>query len=94
MRKLLAAATLSLLSFSAMAETSVTITSYLYTNSERKVAEICGLVKDATTPVTNVQIVVDYNSKRPATYNTIAGSDGKFCAVVVSYYGTAKASTF
>lgn len=94
MRKLLAIAALSLMSFAAMAETSVEITSYLYTNSERKVAEICGVVKEATSPVTNVQIVVDYNSKRPGTYNTIAGPNGKFCTVVVSYYGTAKATAF
>lgn len=94
MRKLLAITALSLMSFAAMAETSVTITSYIYTNQERKVAELCGVVKDSPTPVTNVQVVVDYNSKRPATYNTIAGADGKFCTVVISYYGTAKASAF
>lgn len=94
MRKLLAVTALSLMSFTAMAGTSISITSFVYTNNEGKVAEICGLVKDSPTPVTNVQIVVDYNSKRPGTYNTIAGSDGKFCTVVVSYFGTAKASTF
>lgn len=94
MRKLLTIGALSLISFAAIAETSVSITSYVYVNTERKVAEICGLVKDSTTPATNVQIIVDYNSKRPGTYNTIAGPDGKFCTVVVSYYGTAKASAF
>ncbi len=59
-----------------------------------KVAEICGLVKEATSTPSFVKVVVDYNSKRPATYNAIAGADGKFCQVVVSYYGTAQASLF
>ena len=94
MRNLLAITALSLISFSALAETTVSITSYVYTNQERIVAELCGQVKEATSAVTNVQIIVDHNSKRPATYNTIAGADGKFCTVVVSYYGTAKASAF
>ena len=94
MRNILAISALTIMSFAAMAESTVSITSYVYTNQERKVAEICGVVRESNGPVSNNQIVVDYNSKRPATYNTIAGPDGKFCAVVVSYYGTARANTF
>ncbi|MBC7712578.1 MAG: hypothetical protein H7177_04540 [Rhizobacter sp.] len=94
MRKLLVISAMSLMSFAALAETSVEITSYIYTNQERRVAEICGVVKEAASTPSYVKIVVDYNSKRPATYNTLAGADGKFCQVVVSYYGTAQASAF
>ncbi len=89
MRKLMLLS-LALLSFSAFAEgPSVKITSYVYINQERKVAELCGVVSNAATTPTFVQITVDETSKRPATYNTWAGADGKFCSVVVSYYGTA-----
>lgn len=81
---------LALISFNAFAEApSVKITSYVYVNQERKVAELCGVVSNATTTPTFVQITVDETSKRPATYNTWVGADGKFCTVVVSYYGTA-----
>ncbi|AUN99241.1 hypothetical protein DOM21_04765 [Bacteriovorax stolpii] len=89
MRKLMLLS-LALISFNAFAEApSVKITSYVYINQERKVAELCGVVSNATTTPTFVQITVDETSKRPATYNTWAGADGKFCSVVVSYYGTA-----
>lgn len=92
MKKLLSLMALSLMSVSAIAvEPSVQITSYTYVNQERKVAELCGVVSNSTGGANFVQITVDYNSKRPATYNTIAGSDGKFCTVVVTYYGTAQA---
>ncbi|MBC7427840.1 MAG: hypothetical protein H7336_04450 [Bacteriovorax sp.] len=94
MRKLFVISAMSLMSFAALAETSVEITSYIYTNQERKVAEICGVVKEPASTPSYVKVVVDYNSKRPATYNAIAGADGKFCQVVVSYYGTAQASAF
>lgn len=89
MRKLMLLA-LSLVSFNAFAEgPTAQIKSFVYINQERKVAELCGVVTDATTTPTFVQITVDERSKRPATYNTLAGPDGKFCSVVVTYYGTA-----
>lgn len=90
MRKLILALVLSLSSVSAMAA-SVKITSFVYTSQDRKVAELCGVVSDATSTPTFVRVVVDEKSKRPATYNTIADSEGKFCTVVVTYYGTASA---
>jgi P pilus assembly chaperone PapD len=93
MRKLLIALVFSLLSVSAFAA-DIKITSFNYNGSERRGAEICGVVSNMTETPTYVQVVVDYNSKRPATYNTIVGADGNFCLAVVSYYGTAKASTF
>lgn len=96
MKKWLSILCLGLLSSSAFAETEaiVKITSYTYINQERKVAELCGVVLNQTNVPTHVQVTVDYNSKRPANYNTIAGPDGKFCTVVVTYYGTAIARLF
>ena len=94
MRKLLVLASLSLMSFAAVAAPAVKITSYVYTNDERKVAELCGVVSNMTTVPTYVQITVDESSKRPATYNTLVGADGRFCSVVVTYYGTAIARAF
>lgn len=94
MRKLILLS-LALVSFSAFAEgPSAKITSYVYINQERKVAELCGVVSDMTSTPTFVQITVDERSKRPATYNTLAGADGKFCTVVVTYYGTAVAKAY
>lgn len=88
MRKLMMVLALGLLSGTAMA-TDVKITSFNYVNKERKVAELCGTVTDAQGPTTFVQITVDERSKRPATYNTLAGPTGKFCTVVITLNGTA-----
>jgi hypothetical protein len=88
MRKVMMAITLSLISSSAFAA-DVKISSFIYVNKERRLAELCGRVTSAPGPSTFVQITVDERSKRPATYNTFAGPTGKFCAVVVTYYGTA-----
>ena len=90
MRKLIMMLSLGLLSSAAMAA-DVKITSFNYINQERKVAELCGRVTSSETPTTFVQITVDQNSKRPATYNTMAGPTGKFCTVVITFYGTAVA---
>lgn len=92
MRKLLIALTFSLISLSAFAAPSAKITSFQYTGQERRTAELCGVVTDMTTTPTFVQVIVDHNSKRPAHYNTVVGADGKFCTVVVTFYGTAVAN--
>ncbi len=93
MRKLMMVLALTLLSGTAMAA-NVKITSFNYVNQERRVAELCGVVTDSEGPATLVQITVDERSKRPATYNTMAGPNGKFCTVVVTFYGTASAEVF
>lgn len=90
MRKLMMIMALALLSSTAMAA-DVKITSFNYVNTERRVAELCGTVTGAETPTTFVQVTVDERSKRPATYNTMAGPNGKFCTVVITFYGTATA---
>lgn len=76
----------------AFAAPSVKIDSYTYTANGVKTAELCGTVSDMTTSPTFVQITVDHGSKQPAIYNTLAGPNGKFCTLVVTYYGTAIAT--
>ncbi len=88
MRKLMMVLALGLLSSTAFAA-DVKINSFTYVNKERRIAELCGTVTNSQGPSTFVQITVDETSKRPATYNTLAGPTGKFCAVVITYYGTA-----
>jgi len=90
MRKLTMILALGLLSSTAMAA-DVKITSFNYVNQERRVAELCGTVTGSEAPTTFVQVTVDERSKRPATYNTMAGPNGKFCTVVITFYGTAVA---
>jgi len=97
MKKWLSILCLFLISASTFAEdttAAVKITSYTYINQERKVAELCGVVLNQTNVPSHVQVTVDYNSKRPANYNTVVGPDGRFCTVVVTYYGTAIAKLF
>jgi len=52
-------------------------------------AELCGLVESPSQPQTFITVIVDAGSRRPATYNTIAGADGKFCLPVITYRGIA-----
>lgn len=72
----------------------VKITSFVYTANGSNVAELCGLVSEATNSPAFVKIIVDVNSKHPATYNTLAGADGKFCLLVNTYTGVAEANIF
>lgn len=78
---------------SAFAAT-VKVTSYTYIRSGEPTAELCGLVEGATSLPSYVRVQVDHRSARPATYNTIAGADGRFCISVITYRGTAEASVF
>jgi hypothetical protein len=71
---------------------TVKIISFVLTEQNSRVAEICGQVAGADTDFTVVRVTVDPNSKNPGTYNALAGRDGAFCSMVVTYYGTAEAS--
>ncbi len=55
-------------------------------------AELCGMVEGATASPSFVRVLVDPKSKNPASYNTLAGIDGKFCLAVITYRGTADVS--
>lgn len=76
----------------AAAEPKVTVGSFVLIAPNSRVAEICGSVSENGGDFTAVRIIVDPNSRRPGLYNVLAGKDGKFCAVVITYFGTAKAS--
>lgn len=73
---------------------SVKITSFYVVNNDPSYyhAELCGLVEGATTNPTFVKVLVDPRRNRPATYNTLAGADGKFCVAVVTYSRIAQVS--
>lgn len=94
MKKILAFSLL-LSSFSAFSA-SVKVTSFRYVRIASEInhplAELCGLVSDATSFPTFVKVLIDPKSKGPASYNTIAGKDGKFCLAVITYHGNAEVS--
>jgi hypothetical protein len=77
--------------FSAHAST-VKITSFVYPRSGQYYAELCGQVEQAKSASTLIKVIVDPKSKNPGTYNTLAGSDGKFCLTVITYKGEAEAT--
>lgn len=95
MKTLLAAGLLAL-SFSSFAATvKITSFNFVRTNQDNfpsPLAELCGQVSDATTAPTYVNIMVDPGTKNPGSYNTLAGTDGKFCVAVITYRGRAEAS--
>ena len=86
------AAILAFASVSAIAG-SVKITSFVYATSTSKIplAEICGTVEGVTAPAF-VQVTIDPNGNKGASYNTYAGTNGKFCMAVVTYQGNAEVS--
>lgn len=81
-------------SFAASAA-SVKVTSFNYIRTSNDLssplAELCGTVEGATS-TTFVNVKVDPKTNRPANYNTVAGTDGKFCLAVITYRGTADVS--
>ena len=80
-----------LASISTQAAT-VKVTSFGYVRSTHNLlnplAELCGEVEVASaTGPTFLNILVDPGSRRPASYNTFADKDGKFCIALVTYRG-------
>ena len=73
-------------------QSKVEITSFVFTGSRTRAAEICGKVTGADAPILVVRVTVDPKSDRPGAYNVLAGKDGLFCAVVATFTGTADAS--
>jgi hypothetical protein len=71
---------------------NVKITSFVRAGNSDNLAELCGLVEGTFTAPSYVKVTVDPGSRRPGAYNTVAGLDGKFCLVVLTYYGRAEAS--
>jgi hypothetical protein len=71
---------------------SVVITSFNLTGNNSHVGEICGQVTGAGSDYSVVRVSVDPSEKAPGIYNVLAGADGSFCTVVVTYTGQAEAS--
>ena len=76
---------------------SVKVTSFNYIRTSANdmnspLAELCGLVEGATAAPSFIRVLVDPKSKNPASYNTLAGADGKFCLAVITFRGTADVS--
>ena len=81
------------LSFPAFSAT-VKVTSFIYPRAGQYYAELCGKVVEVKVNPTFVKVVVDPRTNRPGTYNTLVGSDGKFCLAVITYSGEAEATVF
>lgn len=79
-------------SFSAMSAT-VKVTSFNFVRTSNDVrsplAELCGKVEGAASSPSFIHVSVDPKSNNPASYNTLAGADGKFCIAVITYRGSA-----
>ncbi len=88
----IAALAVSASAFSA----SVKITSFNYVRTSQQdmfspLAELCGTVEGVATTAF-VKVVVDQKSSKPANYNTVVDTDGRFCVAVITYRGTAEAT--
>lgn len=95
MKSILAVALLvsSVSAFSA----TVKVTSFNFIRTSNDVmaplAELCGVVEGAITSAPSyVSAKIDPKSGKPASYNTITDSEGKFCMAVITYRGTAEVS--
>ncbi len=73
-------------------EMSVEITSFVRAGLRTRTAELCGKVKNMDQPWVIARVKVDANDKNPGFYNTLVGSEGKFCISVVSNGGDAEVS--
>lgn len=95
MKSIIAIAAL-LLSVSSFAATiKITSFNYVRTNQENypsPLAELCGQVSGATSSPTFINVKVDPSNSNPASYNTFAGVDGKFCVAVITFRGRAEAT--
>jgi hypothetical protein len=78
-------------SFLSMAST-IKITSFSRVGSHDNVAELCGKVLEVKQIPTFITVISDPNSSRPASYNTMADENGKFCIMIVTHRGSAHAN--
>lgn len=86
---------LALFSFQTYAaDLSVSITSFVYADSQTRLAELCGQVSGDNSAKSVVTITVDPNSSKPAKYTVLPDNNGAFCSVVVSYSGLASAQAY
>lgn len=67
----------------------VKITSFNYTGTRTRSAELCGIVEADVSPLAVVDVIVDPNYKNPGKYAVIVAQDGQFCTVVNTLTGNA-----
>lgn len=65
----------------------VKIIGFNYVSQNGPDAELCGVVTGAKTVPSFVKVLVDQHTNRATTYNTLAGQDGRFCLMLVTYRG-------
>jgi hypothetical protein len=83
---------LPLVAFAASSEPEVRVNSFHMIAQAGSGAEICGVVLTPTGHPQMVKVVVDPNTRNPGSYYVWSGKDGKFCAVVSTFSGSAEAS--
>lgn len=84
---------IGLLTFSFLAMSStVKITSFYRVDNNDNLAELCGKVLEVKKVPTFIKVIADPNSPRPASYNTVADENGKFCIIIMTLRGSADAS--
>lgn len=71
---------------------TVEVKSFIFIGSRSNLAELCGQVTQGGAEFSLVRILVDPDSKNSGIYNAVAGADGAFCAVLVTYTGNAAVS--
>lgn len=67
----------------------VKITSFLYTGTRTRTAELCGKVTAKSDGPVVIDITVDPGRSNPGSYTAIPSASGKFCSVVSTESGNA-----
>ena len=67
----------------------VKITSFLYTGTRTRAAELCGKVTGKSEGLVVIDITVDPGRNNPGSYSAIPSSSGRFCSVVSTESGNA-----
>lgn len=67
----------------------VKVTSFLYTGTRTRTAELCGKVSGKSGLPLIVDITVDPKRNNPGSYTVIPAASGKFCAMVSTESGNA-----
>lgn len=67
----------------------VKITSFLYTGTRTRTAELCGKVTGKLEGLVVVDITVDPSRSNPGSYTAVPSASGKFCSVVSTESGNA-----
>ena len=86
------AMTIALFSFSSFAfSREIKITSFNFTGSRNRTAELCGKVIGEAKAMDLVDVTVDTSDTNPGRYVTLLSSEGTFCVVVNTLTGKADA---